>query len=583
MSQLKKKKLHELKRLVGLVLPYKGWIALSIFCSLGFNLFTAAPGWYAKDIIDAIEHKPDLKSFYLVGIGMVVVFCMKGLFGFGHTYSMGLMVERLLVSLRSQLFDHLQKLSLSFFDKSKTGDLIARFTNDIQVLQAALNVGITGPFRDIPLVFILLGMMIYRSWQLSILLLLLIPIFLIAIPGFGRQNKRAVGQRQISFGEMAHFLMETFTSIRVVQAFSMKKYETERFEANNQQLYHHNIRSILITAYSSPIIEACGAMAGAVIFIYGGYLYTEGIITIGDLGSFFLLFFMLNAPVKKLNGFNLKLQEGAAAVQRVYAIMDTFPEVQDCPNGHKLESLENKIDIQIKRFQYDTQDTPALADLELEVQKGEVIALVGSSGAGKSTFINLIPRFYDVSEGAIKIDGHDLRTVRLESLRSLVSIVTQETILFNDTILNNITYGHPECPEAKMLAAAKAANAHNFIMEQPQGYDTQIGEKGVKLSGGQRQRLSIARAILKDAPILILDEATSSLDSESEIAVQQAIENLMQNRTSFVIAHRLSTIRHANRICVLEQGKLVEIGTHEELLEHKGRYQQLYEMQFLSQ
>lgn len=583
MPKLNKKNLSELKRLVDLVLPYKGWIALSIFCSLGYNLFTAAPGWYAKDIIDAIEHKPDLENFYLVGLGMVFVFFMKGLFGFGQTYSMGLMVQRLLSSLRSQLFIHLQELSLSFFDKSKTGDLISRFTNDIQVLQAALNVGITGPFRDIPLIFILLGMMGYRSWQLSLFLLVVIPIALIAIQSFGRRNKRAVGRRQISFGELANFLMETFTSIRVVQAFSMKKYETERFEENNKKLYNHNIRSIFITAYSSPTIEAIGAVAGAIIFIYGGYLYDQGAITIGDLGSFFLLFFMLNEPIKKLNGFNLKLQEGAAAVQRVYAIMDTFPEIKEHPQAVKLDFLENKIDIQIKRFQYESQETPALEDLNLEVKKGEVIALVGSSGAGKSTFINLIPRFYDVTEGAIKIDGHDLRSLQLESLRSLISIVTQETILFNDTILNNITYGHPECPEEKMLAAAKASNAHDFIMEQPQGYQTQIGEKGVKLSGGQRQRLAIARALLKDAPILILDEATSALDSESEIAVQQAIENLMQNRTSFVIAHRLSTVRHAHRICVLEQGRLVEMGNHEELLEKKGRYQQLYEIQFLSQ
>ena len=243
-------------------------------------------------------------------------------------------------------------------------------------------------------------------------------------------------------------------------------------------------------------------------------------------------------------------------------------------------SLEEKIEIRIQRFQYETQDRPALQDINLEVQKGEVIALVGSSGAGKTSFVNLIPRFYDLTEGYLKIDGHDVKRLQLQSLRALISIVTQETILFNDTILNNITYGHLECPEGKMLAAAKASNAHDFILAQPRGYQTLIGEKGVKLSGGQRQRLAIARALLKDAPILILDEATSSLDSESEIAVQQAIRNLMQNRTSFVIAHRLSTIRHADRICVLENGKIVEIGNHDALMENGGRYQQFYEMQF---
>ena len=360
MEKLNKGKLSDIRRLVDLVLPYKGWIVLSVFCSLGYNLFTAAPGWYAKDIIDAIEHKPRLENFFMVAIGIVFVFTMKGLFSFVQTFSMGLMVQRLLSSLRTQLFEHIQGLSLSFFDKSKTGDLIARFTNDIQVLQEALNVGITGPFRDIPLVFILTGMMIYRSWQLSLFLLIIIPIALLCILSFGKRNKRAIGRRQSSFGELANFLMETFTSIRVVQAFSMKKYENERFQRNNDQLYKHNLRSVLITAYSSPTIEVVGALAGGIIFTYGGYLYEQGIITIGDLGSFFLLFFMLNDPVKKLNGFNLKLQEGAAAVQRVHAIMDTHPEIKDHPNACKLESLQDKIEIHIKRFQYDFQDQPAL-------------------------------------------------------------------------------------------------------------------------------------------------------------------------------------------------------------------------------
>ena len=580
MKKINKNKLGDIRRLLNLVLPYKGWIVVSVFCSLAYNLFTAAPGWYAKDIIDAIEHKPRLENFYMVGFAIVFVFTMKGVFAFGQTFSMGLMVQRLLSALRTQLFEHMQGLSLSFFDKSKTGDLIARFTNDIQVLQEALNVGITGPFRDIPLVFILMGMMVFRSWQLSLFLLIIIPIALICILSFGRRNKRAIGKRQISFGALANFLMETFTSIRVVQAFSMKKYEVDRFRENDDQLYNHNIRSILITAYSSPTIEIVGALAGAMIFIYGGYLYQQGTITMGDLGSFFLLFFMLNDPVKKLNGFNLKLQEGVAAIQRVHAIMDTHSEIQDHPNAYELLSLEEKIEIRIQRFQYETQDRPALQDINLEVQKGEVIALVGSSGAGKTSFVNLIPRFYDLTEGYLKIDGHDVKRLQLQSLRALISIVTQETILFNDTILNNITYGHLECPEGKMLAAAKASNAHDFILAQPRGYQTLIGEKGVKLSGGQRQRLAIARALLKDAPILILDEATSSLDSESEIAVQQAIRNLMQNRTSFVIAHRLSTIRHADRICVLENGKIVEIGNHDALMENGGRYQQFYEMQF---
>ncbi|MEC9296339.1 MAG: ATP-binding cassette domain-containing protein, partial [SAR324 cluster bacterium] len=294
-------------------------------------------------------------------------------------------------------------------------------------------------------------------------------------------------------------------------------------------------------------------------------------------------FFMLNEPVKKLNGFNLKLQEGFAAVRRIFDILDVEDEIVTSPNSKKISHFKQEINLNIKAFHYPEQDEPAVRDFRLIVQKGEAVALVGSSGSGKTTVANLIPRFYDITRGEASIDGHDLRDLDLISLRKLISIVTQDTILFNDTIASNITYGQPDCSKERMYAAARAANAHTFISEQPDGYETVIGEKGGRLSGGQRQRLSIARALVKDAPILILDEATSALDSESEIEVQQAIERLMENRTTIVIAHRLSTIRSANRICVMENGQIVEQGTHDELLSKEGRYQQLYEMQFQDQ
>jgi len=343
------------------------------------------------------------------------------------------------------------------------------------------------------------------------------------------------------------------------------------------------MRSIMIDSYSYPIIEIVGAAAGATIVAFGGYFIINGQITPGDFTSFLISFFMLNEPVKKLNGFNLKLQEGFAAVRRIFSILDVKDEIIISPNAKKITSFEKEIDLNIKAFHYPENEDPAIRDFKLTLRKGEAVALVGSSGAGKTTIANLIPRFYDVTRGSVMIDGHDLRNLDLLSLRKLIAIVTQDTILFNDTIASNITYGQPDCSKERMFAAARAANAHKFINEQPEGYETLIGEKGTRLSGGQRQRLSIARALVKDAPILILDEATSALDSESEIEVQQAIEHLMENRTTLVIAHRLSTIRNSDRICVMENGQIVEQGTHKELLIEGGRYQQLYEMQFKHQ
>ena len=576
---------HIAWRLYDLIAPLKVWVFFSMVCMAGYNIFSAAPAYYAKDIVDAIAYgdNPELKQYFLVGLGMIIVFAVKGLFFFGHNYSVGHLVQSLIVKLRQKLFDHLVNLSLTFFSRSKTGDLISRFTNDLHVFQNMLQVGVTGPFRDIPQFFLLLGIMFFRSWQLAVVTMIIIPIAIFFIQIFGQRNKIAVSKRQISFGGLSSLLVETITGVRVVKAFGMEKYESKRFKDANDDLYKNHMRSIMIDSYSYPIIEIIGASAGATIVAYGGYLIINGQITPGDFTSFVISFFMLNEPVKKLNGFNLKLQEGFAAVRRIFNILDVKDDIVILPNATKLTNFDREISLNIHAFHYPDQDEPAVKDFQLTVQKGEAVALVGSSGAGKTTIANLIPRFYDITRGEISIDGYDLRDLDLVSLRKMIAIVTQDTILFNDTIASNITYGQPDCSNERMYAAAQAANAHKFIAEQPQGYETVIGEKGVRISGGQRQRLSIARALVKDAPILILDEATSALDSESEIEVQQAIEHLMENRTTIVIAHRLSTIRNTNRICVMEKGQIVEQGTHDELLLREGRYQQLYEMQFQDQ
>jgi subfamily B ATP-binding cassette protein MsbA len=576
---------HIAWRLYELIAPLKGWVFFSIVCMVGYNIFTAAPAYYAKDIVDAIAYgdNPELKQYFLVGLGMMIVFAIKGLFFFGHNYSVGHLVQSLIVKLRQQLFDHLVNLSLTFFNRSKTGDLISRFTNDLHVFQNMLQVGVTGPFRDIPQFFLLLGIMFFRSWQLALVTMTIIPVAIFFIQIFGQRNKVAVSQRQISFGDLSSLLVETISGIRVVKAFGMEKYESKRFKDANDDLYKNHMRSIMIDSYSYPVIEIIGASAGATIVAYGGYLIINDQITAGDFTSFVISFFLLNEPVKKLNGFNLKLQEGIAAVQRIFNILDVKDDIVISPDATKLTSFDREINLNIQAFHYPDQDEPAVKDFQLTLQKGESVALVGSSGAGKTTIANLIPRFYDITRGEVYIDGHDLRDLDIASLRKLIAIVTQDTILFNDTIASNITYGQPDCTKERMYAAAQAANAHKFILEQSDGYETVIGEKGARLSGGQRQRLSIARALVKDAPILILDEATSALDSESEIEVQQAIEHLMENRTTIVIAHRLSTIRNADRICVMENGQIVEQGTHNELLSKEGRYQQLYEMQFQDQ
>ena len=576
---------HIVWRLYDLIATLKVWVFFSIVCMAGYNIFSAAPAYYAKDIVDAIAYgeNPELKQYFLVGLGMIIVFAVKGLFFFGHNYSVGHLVQSLIVKLRQKLFDHLVNLSLTFFSRSKTGDLISRFTNDLHVFQNMLQVGVTGPFRDIPQFFLLLGIMFFRSWQLAFVTMIIIPIAIFFIQIFGQRNKIAVSKRQISFGGLSSLLVETITGVRVVKAFGMEKYESKRFKDANDDLYKNHMRSIMIDSYSYPIIEIIGASAGATIVAYGGYLIINGQITPGDFTSFVISFFMLNEPVKKLNGFNLKLQEGFAAVRRIFSILDVKDDIVILPNATKLTNFDREISLNIHAFHYPDQDEPAVKDFQLTVQKGEAVALVGSSGAGKTTIANLIPRFYDITRGEISIDGYDLRDLDLVSLRKMIAIVTQDTILFNDTIASNITYGQPDCSNERMYAAAQAANAHKFIAEQPQGYETVIGEKGVRISGGQRQRLSIARALVKDAPILILDEATSALDSESEIEVQQAIEHLMENRTTIVIAHRLSTIRNTDRICVMEKGQIVEQGTHDELLLREGRYQQLYEMQFQDQ
>jgi subfamily B ATP-binding cassette protein MsbA len=379
---------------------------------------------------------------------------------------------------------------------------------------------------------------------------------------------------------MTSLLLETINGIRVVKAFGMEAYEQKRFDAANEELNRKNVKTLRISSYSTPILETIGAIGGACIFLLGGYLIIHHHIGVGDFASYLFLFFTLNEPIKKLNGFNLRIQEGIASATRVYAILDVAPEIADKPGATHLEPIRERLTIEVERFVYDGNEEPALQDVRMEIEAGEIVALVGTSGSGKTTLVNLIPRFFDLKEGRILIDGRNIQDATLSSLRAQIAVVTQDVFLFNDTVASNIAYGNINCPREQIVQAAQAANAHDFILALPGGYDSVIGERGMQLSGGQRQRLSIARALIKNAPILILDEATSALDSESEQEVQIAIEHLLRNRTTIVIAHRLSTIRKAHRIYVLERSRIVEQGRHEDLLRKGGLYRKLYEMQF---
>ncbi|MBI3992802.1 MAG: ABC transporter ATP-binding protein, partial [Candidatus Lambdaproteobacteria bacterium] len=502
-----KERYSELRRLVTLLVNYRTHLILAVLCMVGYNLFTAAPAWYAKDVVDALQagHTPTIGRFVLVGFGIVLIFGAKGFFYFGQNYLMGIAGQRLITDLRTQLYQHLQSLPFAFFTGKPSGDLVTRFTSDLLNLQNTIKLGVTGPLRDIPQIGIFLAILVFRSWELFLVTFLLIPIVLLLISRFGRRNNELTSQRLESFGDMTSLLMETINGFRVVKAFNMERYEEARFDKANRQLLKKNLRTIRIASYSTPILETIGACAGAGIIMFGGWLIILGKITPGDFVSFLLAFFMLNDPIKKLNDFNMKVQEGLAAAKRIFELLDIPAEITDKPGAIALPPFTREIAIDVERFSYAGSGAAVLRDVSVRVPAGRVVALVGTSGSGKTTLVNLIPRFFELQQGSVRIDGHDIRDVTLASLRGQIAIVTQEIFLFNDTVANNIAYGSVDCPMEKIVAAAKAAKAHDFIMAMSQGYDTSIGEDGMHLSGGQRQRLAIARALIKDAPILILD------------------------------------------------------------------------------
>lgn len=512
---------------------------------------------------------------------MLIGFLFKNLFRFGQTYFMAPVEQGVIRDLRNELYCHFQRLSLDFFHGERAGQLISRVTYDVTVINASITAAINSIFRDPLMILIYLGVMVIISWKLTLLALLVFPGAGHFIAQFGNKLKRDSLRQQERIADLTSIIQEAIYGARVIKAFAQERYEVKRFERENQRFFDTVVRMTRIRKLGPCVTEYIGVVVGVLVLYVGGMevLRAQHSLSPGAFVLFLGALFSTMEPLKLLGQVHNALKEGVVAAQRVFSILDTPPHVANRPGAVALTGFHKEIIYDHVSFRYGDEGE-VLTDICMHIKRGEVVAIVGPSGGGKSTLVDLLVRFYDPTAGRILIDNHDLRDVTLESLRRLLGIVTQETLLFNDTVRNNIAYGMDGVALEKVIAAARAAHAHDFIMEMPEGYDTVIGDRGVKVSGGERQRLAIARAILRDPPILIFDEATSALDTESEMLVQQAINNLLQGRTSLVIAHRLSTVRHANRIIVLDEGKVVQEGTHEQLIRSGGLYRRLYEMQF---
>ena len=518
----------------------------------------------------------------VVAYALVASAILKSICDYAGTYLINYAGFGMITDLRNDLYDAILRRSMAFFQRHSTGALLSTLINDVERVQVAMSSVLADFLQQFfSLVFIVCVAVSYGKW-LSVVLLLFIPVIVLSARKIGRRVRTTTRTGQDKLAEIQNILHETITGNRIVKAFGMELWEMERFRGAARRLFRANLRSVSVQAISSPLMDAIGSVGIALLLLIGRQQIQRHALTLGEFILFIVAVFSLYDPVRKFALYYNSFQQALGASEEIFRFMDAQDDVVEKKRAEVLRGFKDSIRFENVDFAYevDGETKPVLHGIDLEVKRGEVLALVGPSGAGKSSLVNLIPRFFDVSGGRITVDDHDVRDVTIASLRTLIGKVTQETILFNDTVRNNIAYGQPDVPLARVEEAAKMALAHDFILNMPDGYDTIIGEKGVRLSGGERQRLAIARAILKNAPVLILDEATSALDSESEAYVQAALKNLMEGRTVFVIAHRMSTVRNATRIAVLEGGRITEIGTHDDLIGRSGTYRRLYELQF---
>jgi len=564
-------------RLLKYVKPY--WVKL-LLAMIFMAMVSASNGLTAfivKPVLDKIFFEKNASMLLIVPVGIILLYLAKGVCDYFQSYLMGYVGQKVVTDIRNVLFRALQSQPLSFFDRTPTGISISRVINDVNLIQNTVSDTLTAVLKDALTVVALVFVVFYRDWKLAIISFLILPFAIYPIINFGKRLRRVSIRTQKSVARLTNFLHENITGQRIVKAFCMEPYEEKRFEEENFNLFQTIMKRYRIRALSSPIMEALGGIAVAVIIWYGGSQVISGKSTPGNFFSFTAALLMLYEPIKRLNKENHNIQQGLAATERVFEIIDRQPEIKEKKDAKELVNVEGTIEFLNVSFKY--EERYILKNINLTINKGEVVAIVGESGVGKTTLVNLIPRFYDVTEGSLRIDGIDVRDLKLKSLRENIAIVTQEVILFNDTVLNNVTSGQ-EVDMERLKMAISMAYADEVVVKLPNGLNTNIGEKGVRLSGGEKQRIAIARAIYKNAPILILDEATSSLDSASELKVQKAIENLIRGRTTIIVAHRLSTIMGAERIIVLEKGRIVQEGDHQTLIKEEGPYKRLFETQY---
>lgn len=565
-------------RLLRYLKPYIPKTLMAVGCMILATTASLYVPWIVRDIIDGVLVNKDAVLLNAITIGIVVVFALRGFFVYGQTYLMAYISQKVVIDLREALFRQFQRLSVSYFDHSRTGKVLSYMTNDVGVLQGALAQNVIELASESLALVGSLVAMFYLHWQLALLTLITVPLVAQAMKIFGVKLRKASGTMQQRAAEITSVLQETIVSIRLIRLFVREDFEIARFNRENENNFNAQMKAAQLSATLTPVVEFLAALAVTVIVWYGGGEVINGNLTSGSLIAFLVYSVNISNPVKRLGNVYGNIQRAVAAAERVFEVLDTEPEIQDAPGAIDLPPVTGRVSFENVTFEYRPGE-PALRNMTLDVEPGQVLAIVGPSGAGKSTVANLLPRFYDPQEGTIRIDGIDIKTVKVASLREQLAMVPQDTILFNASIFENILYGRLDATREEVVEAAKSSNAHDFILQTPEGYDTQIGERGCQLSGGQRQRIAIARAILKNPRILILDEATSALDAESERLVQDALDKLMVGRTTFVIAHRLSTIQRADSILVLEKGRMVECGRHAELLEAGGLYCKLYSLQ----
>ncbi|MHA1112921.1 MAG: lipid A export permease/ATP-binding protein MsbA [Alphaproteobacteria bacterium] len=564
------------------VRPHLGRLLVAVLCMSIVAATTAANAWILEPILDKIFVEKNATLLWVMPVAVLTLAVVKGLATYAQAVLMAFVGQRIITDIQVRMFGHLMRADLAFFHNTSTGRLISRFTNDVNMLRAAVSTALTGIAKDALTLVFLVALMFYQQWDLALIAFVAFPVAVIPIARIGQRIRGVSTNTQEQMGHFTTLLDETFQGARHVRAYGMEDYETGRARRLAENVFLLIMKATRVRSISHPIMESLGGVAVTIIILYGGIQVIDGATTPGTFFSFIAALIMAYQPLKNLAKLNANLQEGLAAAQRIFALLDLEPQIRDAPDAAPLNIDGGVISFSDVQFAY-TDNKPALHGVTFDVPAGKRAALVGPSGAGKSTILNLIPRFYDVDAGAVRIDGQDVRETTLASLRAAIGLVSQEVTLFDDTVRANIAYGKANATDDEIAAAARAAAAHDFIMDLPEGYDTPVGEHGIKLSGGQRQRLAIARAMLKDAPILLLDEATSALDTESERHIQSALNDLMKGRTSLVIAHRLSTVIGADVIYVIENGRIVESGDHAALLAREGIYARLYALQFADQ